>query len=442
MKEKLLRKTLVTLLAIVLSVTFTFSDYATVNAEDETNNETTTNTSDEKELVQYDDDWVIFKYKDENGNPKFDITYQGKSIEQIEEEGFYFQYTIVPMNNYFDDVGFFKSYIGSYGSEDFSQYTNDCIILFRLWRSTEETLDLYNSDAIPLFSYDYPCITSTNYGYLYRYDSTKNNPTNFKVSVKLNEQLETNNDEMYIYMNSHLDDRFNIGYSASNLSFENYSETYTIDGKTYEYNYSILSFDIELPKEVEYADLSYDSVIVCMEYTFSFDGIRGVNSHLEPQDLLMTVDTTFVKDDGNSDVTVEPTTVATTVNPANNLTTTVNSVASGSDVTTNSVTGQNKSDANNKKAIITAKKIKVKKIKLKAKKTLKAGKKLKIKATVTPKNATNKKLTWKSSNKKYATVNSKGVVKAKKAGKGKTVKITAKAKDGSGKKATIKIKIV
>lgn len=43
--------------------------------------------------------------------------------------------------------------------------------------------------------------------------------------------------------------------------------------------------------------------------------------------------------------------------------------------------------------------------------------------------------------KTYATVNSKGVVKTKKAGKGKTVKITAQATDGTGKKATVKIKI-
>lgn len=59
-----------------------------------------------------------------------------------------------------------------------------------------------------------------------------------------------------------------------------------------------------------------------------------------------------------------------------------------------------------------------------------------------PLNITIKKLlTWKSSNKKVAIVNSKGVVKAYKKGKGKTVKITAMATDGSGKKAAIKIKI-
>ena len=69
------------------------------------------------------------------------------------------------------------------------------------------------------------------------------------------------------------------------------------------------------------------------------------------------------------------------------------------------------------------------------------GEKVTLSYQVKPKKATNKKVVWSSSNTKYATVNSKGVVTAKKAGIGKTVTITAKATDGSGKKATIKIKI-
>lgn len=84
----------------------------------------------------------------------------------------------------------------------------------------------------------------------------------------------------------------------------------------------------------------------------------------------------------------------------------------------------------------------VTRISLKAPKTVKAGKKATVKATVkTNGKKANKKLKWSSSNKKYATVNSKGKVTAKKSGKGKTVKITAKATDGSGKKKTVAIKI-
>ncbi len=84
----------------------------------------------------------------------------------------------------------------------------------------------------------------------------------------------------------------------------------------------------------------------------------------------------------------------------------------------------------------------VKSVKVKAAKSVKAGKKVKAKVTVkTTGKKANKKLKWTSSNTKYATVSSKGVIKTKKAGKGKTVKITAAATDGSGKKGTVKIKI-
>ena len=81
----------------------------------------------------------------------------------------------------------------------------------------------------------------------------------------------------------------------------------------------------------------------------------------------------------------------------------------------------------------------VTKVKLnKTKSTMTVGKKQTLKATVTPKKASSKAVVWKSSNKKVATVTSKGVVKAKKAG---TVTITATAKDGSGKKAACKITV-
>ena len=81
----------------------------------------------------------------------------------------------------------------------------------------------------------------------------------------------------------------------------------------------------------------------------------------------------------------------------------------------------------------------VTKIKLnKTKATLKVKKTLKLKATVTPKKASNKKVIWKTSNKKIATVSSAGKVTAKKKG---TAKITATAADGSGKKATAKITV-
>ena len=75
------------------------------------------------------------------------------------------------------------------------------------------------------------------------------------------------------------------------------------------------------------------------------------------------------------------------------------------------------------------------------KRTVKAGKKLKLKAKVTATKGANKKLIWTSSDTEYATVSASGQVKTKKAGKGKKVKITAMATDGSNKKMTMTIKL-
>lgn len=99
--------------------------------------------------------------------------------------------------------------------------------------------------------------------------------------------------------------------------------------------------------------------------------------------------------------------------------------------------------AGNKKTVckITVKKVskKIKKITVKKSKvTVYVGKTSKISTTVTPKKVTIKKLTYKTSNKKVATVSASGVIKGVKAGK---AKITVAAIDGSKKKATVTVTV-
>lgn len=87
--------------------------------------------------------------------------------------------------------------------------------------------------------------------------------------------------------------------------------------------------------------------------------------------------------------------------------------------------------------------VRVKKVKLSGiSKKIAAGKKIRLTAKLTPSDASNQTLKWTSSNKKYATVSSTGVVTTKKKGAGKTVTIKAATQDGSKIVASYKIKLV
>jgi len=88
-------------------------------------------------------------------------------------------------------------------------------------------------------------------------------------------------------------------------------------------------------------------------------------------------------------------------------------------------------------------KVKVTKVRIKGDShKIAAGKKIRLKAFVSPSNATNKKVRWKSSNKMVATVDKNGLVKIKKGTAGKRATITAISKDNSAKKAIWKIRSV
>ncbi len=93
------------------------------------------------------------------------------------------------------------------------------------------------------------------------------------------------------------------------------------------------------------------------------------------------------------------------------------------------------------KAVVTVKVVKgrVTGLKLnKASTTLTKGQTVKLKATVKASKGGSKDVVWSTSNKKVATVNSKGTVKA--VGTGNAT-ITVKAADGTGKKASCKVKV-
>lgn len=130
-----------------------------------------------------------------------------------------------------------------------------------------------------------------------------------------------------------------------------------------------------------------------------------------------------------------------TVDSKGNIKANKNATGKSTEIT---VTAKDRKTVVAKCSVKVVKPVNVKKITLsaaKGKNKIKAGKTLMINASVSPKNADMKDLSWYSDNTEYATV-ANGKVTAKKAGIGKTVTITARATDGSKVKASIKLRIV
>lgn len=136
-----------------------------------------------------------------------------------------------------------------------------------------------------------------------------------------------------------------------------------------------------------------------------------------------TESTTVPVTETSSTVTTEPVTESSTVESSTEPTT-----ESSTEPTTESST------VPTKPAVVEVKTIKLNKNNV----TLINGKNCTLKATITPKNATNKEVTWSSSNKNIATVDKNGKVVAKRRG---TCKITVSATDGSGVKAFCKVTV-
>lgn len=107
-------------------------------------------------------------------------------------------------------------------------------------------------------------------------------------------------------------------------------------------------------------------------------------------------------------------------------------------ITVKTLATNKKNKAETKKIKVTVKAVSVTGVKASiSSSTIVAGKTAQIKASVLPANATDKKLTYTSSNKKVATVNSKGLVKGVSAGK---ANITVKSSNGKKKVIAVTVK--
>lgn len=514
----------------------------------------------EKELVLYnrngdidgdgeEDLWIGFKFKNEYTETMLDVTYAGRTLSSLINDGYIIEYA------FFTEKFAYSSWrsISDSFYKDMLYLQLPKIYQLRILKSDGSLISM--SDRFLNLSPEFPIIISStpyNYNYL-NYDGKST-----KITLKYNDNLilKDPNQDAFISMSLlNIFDKNNMDrpYFVSNFKYNNYSETITINDKEYVWNYCIVTFYCNFSN---YKVIDPDSNSSVISYKFNLQNLIGTKYTSEPYyffyDVASYKDTSLnpqkklsiqehenrmdinkdealklhvdifsddicydnlvwvssdesiatVDQDGNvtatgigtayiyatedttdelydycivnvvddvpvSNLSLDYTTLdlrpgeshqlIATVEPENALDKTLtwsssdesiatvdkNGLITAKKAGTVSITATSNYDPSiTATCYLTVTDPKVESIKISGLPSkIAVGNSFKLKAIISPTNATNKEVTWKSSNTNYATVTSNGVVKIKSAGAGKTVKITVTAKDGSNVKKTITIKI-
>ena len=527
-------------------------------------------TEPEKELVLYNADgdidgdgvedlWTGLRYMNDD-ETYIEVSYNGKSLTSLVEEGY-----TVEMKS-FEEKQSSTGTIGHWyniNQRNIITNKNTDLFIFNYYDNNFNTYQfrIKDSKGILISMSDkfvlspdvtFPVMISSNPD---SYSGHNFDSQGIKIKLKYNDNLiledtiKKPNIKMSLFGGHIFDSYVGIPYFATNLSYDNYSETVSIDGKDYTHDYCFVSLYCNF-SNLQFNDIEYDSYSI--KYLLTLENLIGKHSNAEPcylfydigsskdsslnpkkkltikehdnqlevndtvnldvdimsdgilKDNLIWVssDEDIAKVDENgvvtatgvgtayiyatedntnelydycvvnvagpvSKVSLDVSTLALktgesyklipTVEPETALDKTITWTSSNEKIATVDENGlvTTKSEgtvvitatSNEDSAISSTCHINVTKSKVNfinitgVPDTIKVGGSFKLSTTIYPSNATNKKVTWKSSNTKYATVNSNGNVTIKPAGAGKSVKITAKAEDGSGVSKTVTLKI-
>lgn len=520
-----------------------------------------------KELVLYNADgdidgdgvedlWVGFRYDSDDYDYYLEVTYNGKTLSSLLDEGYIIEYRAFAQSiagvSWGDWIDLKNTDIKN-NIIDLSDFLSVCE--FKIFSDTGNLIS--SSDRIicsPVYI-TFPINISTK---PYIYDFCNLDGQSIKFSIKYNDCLSLIDPNKaasinmeFMYGDGIIDNK--VPFFSTNLEYTNYSENITIDGENYTWNYSIITFYCNLA-HCDLTNTDYDSSKIGYSFTlqnligtyynvepceFTFRSISYKDTSLNPQKKLvinnhenrLEVDETtqlstevlsdeistdgliWVSSDENiakvdengvvtatglgrayiyatkedtielydycivdvvenipvSNISLDVSTLALktgdehqfipTVEPENALDRTVTWTSSDETIATVNenglVTAKSAGTAvitatsNYDKSIsisctvtVTDPISKVKSITITGiPKVIKYNSSFRLTAIIAPSDAMNNKITWKSSNTKYAAIDSRGNVTIKPAGAGKSVKITAKAQDGSGVSKTVTLKI-
>lgn len=520
-----------------------------------------------KELVLYNADgdidgdgvedlWVGFRYDSDDYDYYLEVTYNGKTLSSLLDEGYIVEYRSFSQS--ISDVSW-GDWIDIKNTDiknniiDLSDFLSVCE--FKISSNTGDLISLSDKIICSPVYITFPVDISTK---PYIYDSCNLDGQSIKFSIKYNDCLNlidankaASINMEFIYGDGSMDS--NVPFFPTNLEYTNYSENITIDGENYTWNYSLVTFYCNFA-HYDLINTDYESSKIGYEFslknligkyynvepcTFYFDSITYKDTSLNPQKKLVinnhenrlevnettqlstevlsdefstdgliwvSSDENIAKVDENgvvtatglgrayiyatkedtielydycivdvvenipiSNISLDVSTLALktgdehqfipTVEPENALDRTVTWTSSDETIATVNenglVTAKSAGTAvitatsNYDKSIsisctvtVTDPISKVKSITITGiPKVIKYNSSFRLTAIIAPSDAMNNKITWKSSNTKYAAIDSRGNVTIKPAGAGKSVKITAKAQDGSGVSKTVTLKI-
>ncbi|MBO5372577.1 MAG: Ig-like domain-containing protein [Lachnospiraceae bacterium] len=342
----------------------------------------------EKKLVQSAENWQIFQYLDAKGKPAFDVKYKDKASKELEKDNLTLRYRFYYLET--DGSAYFitkwyteEEHVSKSLREDFKEYKDNYYIQFQVVDSSDKNISTSYTILLWPQEQTFPYVLQSNIDYCMDYDLTKGSKNSFKVKLLYSENL-TETDVAELTTNHWvITEEISTPVVAKNLTFTNSTKNVEIDNSVYSVNTCSVSFDLELPKTCYGYNVDVGDTYVT--YAVGVKGVKGGTSDREPIPFSLTVCTPIVPSD-NKFVKVKKV-----------------SINSSTDI-------------------------------------LEVGDTLQLKASFTPKNATNKKvMMWHSSNMECATISDNGLVTAKAPG---TTTITVISESNTSKRGVFDITIV
>ena len=253
----------------------------------------------EKELALYNTDgdidgdgiedlWTGLRYMNDDGETCIEVSYNGKSLTSLAEKGYtvemkaYEEYPSDIASSLWSNIDH-KKIISNTDNDIFiiKYFTNyNNIYQFRILGLDGNLISMSDKFVINPDT-TFPVMISSS---PYNYDSYSLDGQSIKIMLKYNDNLvlENINENSYMTLSPLIPSDIpylSKSYFATNLSYDNHSETVSIDGNNYIWNYSLVTFYCNF-SNYQFDDMDNDYYTI--PYKLTLKNLIGKNYNEEP----------------------------------------------------------------------------------------------------------------------------------------------------------------